>query len=429
MKAIFAVSALAAAISAQAIAADTEATTTYTGGVKVEFTHDLDASQGDGPNINGDDTKLEGSVSVANGPFSGTLKFTDGDEVEVSDLKVDNGTLSFGDIGSIVTTEAPVDGMSEDTDYAVDAAFRYTNADMGLKVQFEKGITKTTYEFDVDGDGAANDKVQICSADSTSAGYLVDGTAVSATAPGSCDEEKEWELEKTVNGSAGLAIAYMADYDVAAVTADLQYRVDADYEAFKPYLGLKVTSSPVDMLSLTAAYTMGSSMALASGTDSAVSSYGVRADVTAMEGVTAYASYADADGDTKTQAGVKAVFAPVTATVDWVADDEITAKVSAEQAMDALTLSGYGQYKVEAAEFEAQAKAVYAISDMTSATASVTSFNGDNLEVIASVTHTTEDGISLSATFESDDRPSPVSNAKDDDNYENSIKLAASYSF
>jgi hypothetical protein len=143
MKAIFAVSALAAAISAQAMAADTEATTTFEGEVSVTYTLG-DTAEGS--------TDLSSEMSVANGPFSATVSMGAGDDdgdlaLSISDVMYDNGTLSFGQLGNIYS-DALVTGNTGDEDhnfagsqfsiddgFKQDAAVQYTNADLGLKVQ------------------------------------------------------------------------------------------------------------------------------------------------------------------------------------------------------------------------------------------------------------------------------------------------------
>jgi len=78
MKAIFAVSALAAAISGQALAADTEATITYNGAMEFDFIVDMAAETKDVELQKGNDANDGGSfglymdVEVVNGPFSGS---------------------------------------------------------------------------------------------------------------------------------------------------------------------------------------------------------------------------------------------------------------------------------------------------------------------------------------------------------------------
>jgi len=79
MKAIFAVTALAAAISGQALAADTEATTTFTGSMDINFTYDMqpDDATYDIDQVNDDDDgegyDIQMDVAVTNGPLSASI--------------------------------------------------------------------------------------------------------------------------------------------------------------------------------------------------------------------------------------------------------------------------------------------------------------------------------------------------------------------
>lgn len=113
MKAIFAVTALAAAISAQAIAADTEITTTANGAMDVNFILDMNADPATyDVDLKEDDFNygLKYNVAVANGPFTGSLFFEAKDQVgtpatiEVKDLIVTDGAISFGQVGSLMET-------------------------------------------------------------------------------------------------------------------------------------------------------------------------------------------------------------------------------------------------------------------------------------------------------------------------------------
>jgi hypothetical protein len=439
MKAIFAVSALAAAIATPAFAADTEATTSYTGGVKVEFTQQLSRDENENPTPassfgeNGDDTSLSASVAVANGPFSGTIKFSDGDEVEVEGLKVDNGTFAFGDIGGIISTEGTVDGMKSNA-WATDSAFRYTNADLGLKVQVSEGNTERKGDLDLNADDDALDKVNVVT------GYELDATN---TAVAVTEEKEEWDQVLDSLATAGLDVAYSQDLGVATVTADLQYRVTAaplidggettGNEAAALYAGVKAVAMPVEMLTLTAGFNTGHGDDLSDASDT-VASYGVKADVAVMEGVTAYGTYAATDvsgSDPKITAGAAATFGPATASVDFEVEGDTVLSVAATQAMDALTLSADVEYTIPETgdnSFEAMAKVAYAVSEMTSASVQVTSDNGDNLETIANVTHKLEDGITFAVDYENDDHTTS-GNDKDGSNNKHELKFTASYSF
>lgn len=154
MKAIFAVTALAAAISAQAIAADTEITTTANGAMDVNFILDMNADPATyDVDLKEDDFNygLKYNVAVANGPFTGSLFFEAKDQVgtpatiEVKDLIVTDGAISFGQVGSLMNTDQYVESINEDmseTKLDVDVAFRYTISDE-FKVQLQ-GLNNDT---------------------------------------------------------------------------------------------------------------------------------------------------------------------------------------------------------------------------------------------------------------------------------------------
>lgn len=410
MKAIFAVSALAAAISAQAIAADTEATTTFTGAISYETTFDIDAED---RSMSVGDESLAASIAVKNGGFSGTLSIDEeGDtdegegfnEITVSDLQYQEGPFLFGQgIGSIVSTAGAVGTMSTNTDYDAADGFRYTNEDMGLKVQLEAGDT------DIDEDG---------------------------------------DTDNSLATDFGLAAAYMADLDVATVTVDAQYREansatkGADTMT-RPYVGAKVEASPIDMLTVTAGVTMGGE-----GVDKFLeddeggantTSYGVRGDVTVMEGLTAYAYYSDnlRDGvaDNEAKVGAEFVLAPLTLSASHAmqleaetATTEAAAVLSQDFAVsDALTVNAHAKATWETdtdVVWEAGADATYAVSAMVSAYAGYELIeSGDESEATAGVVYTTEGGATMSADYRN------ASADYDDDGLEHTFKLKAAYSF
>jgi hypothetical protein len=231
MKAIFAVSALAAAISAQAIAADTEATTTFSGGMDLYFVYDMEsdvtAPVALDSHYDVDQTEddynygIAMEVEVVNGPFSGSIGI-ESDEgttaITVGDLIVSEGKVSFGQVGSLVATDAYVDGtvaMSDDTDEAThvlelgdEIGFRYMVAE-GANVQlggFE--------DNEAGGGSVVLSGAYAGEADALS--YAVDAQ-VGSSAAGA-----ELELEPSIYAGAG--VTYTAD--VATVTAGLNFRSD-----------------------------------------------------------------------------------------------------------------------------------------------------------------------------------------------------------
>ncbi|WP_196160643.1 hypothetical protein [Reinekea sp. G2M2-21] len=160
MKAIFAVTALAAAISAQAMAADTEATTSFTGAMDAQFILNLEPATDDPAttdevegtlvpvdstydvDLKEDDYNYGISIetAVVNGPFSGSigLKSDENNEAEITvgDLVVTDGKLSFGQVGNLMSTDEYTGEMEEAGTLDVDVAFKYAVMD-GFTVQLQ----------------------------------------------------------------------------------------------------------------------------------------------------------------------------------------------------------------------------------------------------------------------------------------------------
>jgi len=161
MKAIttgFAITALAAAISGQAMA---EAEFSYSGEINVNSTFDLlnDTRTNYIDDSDDDFYELSMDIAVSNGPFSGTISIVEDDAeitsdgstiVTVGDLMVEDGAISFGQIGSVVATDDLIDALTDEAEdglsYAVSGAARYTDAEMGLMVQGE-GDSATGQRF------------------------------------------------------------------------------------------------------------------------------------------------------------------------------------------------------------------------------------------------------------------------------------------
>ncbi len=407
MKAIFAVTALAAAISAQAIAADTESTTTFSGNVNVGSTFDLDAQTRDMSIIDsGDDGwNLDAEISVVNGGFTGSLSIEGNDgnaSVSMGDLLYTEGAIMFGDVDSIVTTSAPVDDMTSGTDYGVDKGFRYTNEDLGIKLQAEVGTTN--YDADLDGDVDGDDE--------DVAGY---NTALTST-------------------DFGLAAAYMGDFDVVTVAADLQYResplAGSPDEALALYAGVKVVATPVDMLTVTAGYSTGHDIAVANfqDADSTIAQYGVRADVAVMENVSAYAYYSVVgEADANIKVGAEATFSPVKVEASYDVDaEEFWAKVSLAEEMEVsagLMVGAYAEAEYATdLTWVAGANTSYAITEMLKATASFDIDSDSETLLKAGLAYTTEGGAALTADYENE-------SAAWDDGLSHKVTLKASYSF
>ena len=158
-----AISALAAAISAQAHAeGDTEFSWNATGSMSYIFIADLENERND-VDLNedgdfdsgdaGDGFGIELNLEFAHGPLSGQIEFFSEDEnddtdmrVQLENLKVTEGAFSFGMIDELTSTHEYTYDMGDSNDFGVlennlsegansQAAFRYTMN--GLKVQLE----------------------------------------------------------------------------------------------------------------------------------------------------------------------------------------------------------------------------------------------------------------------------------------------------
>lgn len=244
MKAIFAVSALAAAISAQAMAADTEITTSVHGAVKFVTEIDLEGSvNADGDDVSEIDVYLDeeddaddgGNFGayidwdIVNGPFSANIEIAgeDGDAtLSINDVMVSEGAFSFGQLGELNDTYEYTHLMGDlDNDYfaavganaegaPVDAAFRYTMG--GLAVQLE-GVQGPT------GDGATgNSQFGIGSQ------YMGEADALSYVV-----EAQVRASSLTPDGAspyyfAGAGVTYAADmFSVAAAVNTFSWSTDA----------------------------------------------------------------------------------------------------------------------------------------------------------------------------------------------------------
>ena len=269
-----AVTALAAAISAQANAAahggDTETTFSYTGSMEATYTIDMMGTDFNGDEATvmdvdldeGDDFDsatageawgLEMNVDVVHGPFSGSLQVrTDDGEVAVDagDIVITDGAISFGQVGSLIETHEYTydmdDAGSEGAD--VEAGFRYTMD--GLKVQ-------------------------------------VEGENVDAT---------------TTTNSSGLATEYGIGAQYSGEADAISYIVDAQFrgsdqapdgsDAFT-YVGAGVTYTS-DMVTVEAALNN-------AGTSDKVTEYGVSITATPVEALSVYVKAQDHDASDETE--------------------------------------------------------------------------------------------------------------------------------
>jgi hypothetical protein len=372
----FAITGLALAVSGQAMAADT--TTDWTWDGKVVFSADLMNTTNGGSvgsrGANGDSTaNIDVDIAVANGGFSGMFKIDSSDahdEISISGVRYDEGAISFGDIGSMNSTEGYISGMKGDLSYTADQAFRYT-MDNGFAVQAQGGVT---YESDDDSSPmlAASD--------------------------------------------LGVALAYTGEFEGGSFAVDVEYAENgmvATDDALDMYTGFGVTMAASDAVTVKAAYTAGIN---------AESSMGVRADF-AGEAFNAYGEWVDevitvgadttmgianlyvdytVDGDQNV--GVK--LASTSGNMSWGANVDME--------LNTPNRNSYGaNVGVDAGMI--QYAAAYAVREDTTS------------EITASATHTTEGGAVLSLAYENDNGTS--SDSDDSDYTLNTLVATASYSF
>ncbi|WP_428242481.1 hypothetical protein [Gynuella sp.] len=178
----FAVTALAAAITGQAAAADTETSYTFYGtmsaGAVFDFkgddTRDVDTLEDDDGDDDIDDGDFYGlmmDLDVVHGPFSANISIdgikTAGNqtaEVTVNDIIVTDGPISFGQVGEVTVTDEYIGAeeaeMEDGDDFEPDVGIRYSAN--GLSVQLEgadadsAGTDGQGNEFD---DNLAHDKI------------------------------------------------------------------------------------------------------------------------------------------------------------------------------------------------------------------------------------------------------------------------------
>ena len=489
----FAVTGLALAISGQAMAAET--TTEWTWEGEVVFSADLMNNNTASEKMymkqgtvgergaNGDtDADISVEVAVANGGFSGTIALGAGStktfnrymtqtefdayilakgipetyanyvsgnsavvpmktqtvggspEITISDLMYEEGALSFGDIGSMNSTEGYIDGMSVDQAYSVDRALRYT-MDNGFAVQAFGGVS---YESD----------------DSSYAtlAFVDMGVAVAYTGEfegGSFAVDVEYaETTEPTYGTDLDGVGY-----VNGVTADA-----AADKSLPIYTGVGVTFDVSDAVAVSAAYTKGLGLV---GTDlEEKGSMGVRADYTA-DAITAYAQWIDANG---TQASFGAEYAfdmgsvyldyaldttPVAGTfADVKLDGAKNVGVKLAGAADAMTWAANYDYAIDTKTYSLGASvgvdtdmAAYAVSYKLREVGAKHTETGvaaadkkATSEIKASATHTTEGGATLALAYEMDNgafasKSYPYKYNSEDTASNNALTFTAAYSF
>ena len=370
----FAITGLALAVSGQAMAADT--TTDWTWDGKVVFSADLMNTTNGGSvgsrGANGDSAaNIDVDIAVANGGFSGMFKIDSSDahdEISISGVRYDEGAISFGDIGSMNTTEGYISGMKGDLSYTADNAFRYT-MDNGFAVQAQGGVT-----------------------------YVDDSSTTMLAA-----------------SDLGVAVAYTGEFEGGSFAVDVEYAENgmvATDDALDMYTGFGVTMAASDAVTVKAAYTAGIN---------AESSMGVRADF-AGEAFNAYGEWVDE----VITVGADATMGAANVYVDYTVDGSQNAGVTLSGAADAMTWGANFDYAIDASDYSMGVNASMDAGAVVYA-AAYKMREDDSTELTASATHTTEGGAVLSLAYENDNGTS--SDSDDSDYTLNTLVATASYSF
>lgn len=228
MKALFAVSALAAAISTQAIAADTETTTSFTGAMEMYTIYSFQNEYID-VDLSEDDDFLYGvsmAVDVVNGPFSASVGIESDEgrtDFDIGDIVITDGPLKFGQVGSLVATDAYIDAtvsMTDDSDE--EDAVVALGEDIGFNYMVMEGayvqIGGTNYDSNLEeGDEGYGEYGYVGIFSGSYAGEM---DALSFVVDGQVNDDSEMYL--------GAGVTY--DAGVATVTAGLNYASESAME-------------------------------------------------------------------------------------------------------------------------------------------------------------------------------------------------------
>lgn len=412
-----AISALAAAISAQAHAeGDTEFSWSAVGSMEAVFVYDFEGETKDVDLDEGDDFDsqtageawgLEVTNTVTNGPFSANIVLTANDAsgdmdasdegdfgIVVEDLVVTDGAISFGQVGGLIETHEYAYDMGDsqnmiggadtelDEGAPVDAGIRYTMN--GLQVQIEGQ----------------------------------DDNAASAN-----------------RTDYGVAAAYAGTADALSYRAEAQFRAsDEAPDSADPYMyvGAGVTYT-ADMFSVKAAYNTytAPSTAAQAGTEEkeTFSEYGFEVEVTPMAALTAYVKGMDLDASSVN------------------VDDSMLLLFGAAYTIDTITVTGEYLFSTVSSDSDGGNPADFTDIDlidyMDSAFVEVAYADGpigayvdatfyteadfsDDLgpQMGAGVSYTQDNGVKYAADFDFQDGEDSVFSI-----VENKVKVGASYAF
>lgn len=305
-----AISALAAAISAQAHAeGDTEFSWSAVGSMEAMFVYDFEGETKDVDLDEEDDFDsatageawgLEVTHTITHGPFSGNIVFTidDGEyDYDIEDLIVTDGAISFGQVGSLVdATPAYVYDMDdsedlnsesfEDSKPQIAAAVGDLDegADVGAGIRYTMGGLKVQIE-------GLND-------------YVVDedrGFGTGAADGFEDDLDDDGDNEKIVT-DYGVAASYMGEMDALSYVVEAQVRASDDaLDSADPYYyigaGATYTMDMVEVGVGVNQYTVADVVddGVADGKKAAVLEYGFAVTVTPVEAASLYVKGTDWD--------------------------------------------------------------------------------------------------------------------------------------
>jgi len=395
----FAVTGLALAVSGQAMAADT--TTEWTWDGKVTFSADLmnnntalenaklsNGVVGERGANHQNAYNLDVVVGVANGGFSADLALEKSNSVVMKNFLYEEGAFMFGEIGSVVTTEAAIKGMNSDQAYTSDKGFRYTAG--GLQVQAFGGASYTSDA----------------------------STASTYTAAGGTTGQGPYAAT-----DMGLEFAFTGSTDTVTYAVDAQYAEDtmgagaATDAALDMYMGVNVSAMASDAVTIDAGYTSG----FGGETSTALMA------TYAADALTAYVRWNDNSGASDTTIGASTVMGAATLYIDYALEGAQNAGVKLAGGEGAMTYAANFDYALDASAFSYGASVAVAAGDMAYAAGYASREGQTSSELTASATYTTEGGATMALAYEADDGASNVVGSSKRSN--NALSVLASYSF
>jgi len=426
-----AITALALAISAQANAAaheggSTETEWSFTG--SMEFLTVVDMAAASATNRDNDPTDtvidveldeeddfdegaagdawgLETTLAVVHGPFSGGFTLTGDDQagvgVELEDIVITDGAISFGQTGSLV-------------DLTHEYAYDMDDSNDGL--------------VDVDGDGDLSDGDRHEYSEGRDVGaalrYTMDGLKVQVEGSNRQDASGDPVVTginasnlDTQNSDYGVGAQYMGEADALSYVVEAQFRTSSlggDDDSPYTYFGAGATYT-MDMVTAKFGlnqYSATSNVAVPESSDESILEYGFELSATPIDALAVYLKGQDLD------------------TGDTFADDSMKLLGGAAYTVDVLTFTGEYLYTDADNGDEVFGEVAYA-SGMIGAYGSVTLANidadtADAPMFEAGVSYTQSNGVKYAADYNL--RAEETSATVEEDEV-NNFRLTAAYAF